>query len=191
MFSPAGKGDEAAIVVEDALRKTGSTQVYITMRILFMLPGAAALQNGAMMRYTARLAVLGVLSITYLSSQARKCCKCMGYSYTTTVHSSTIAEAQMVFCFEGFTGGTCSGNLLGVGPLGSPEECCFLPTRSVDPGLGGGAYVRPGNDTCFSCMTVIGESCVQLKINSCEQQGIVFLPQIHWVKRENLDLQEG
>lgn len=63
----------------------------------------------------------------------------------------------MIFCFGGFTGGTCSGDLLGEGALSSPEACCFLPDRG---GLGGGAFVIFGNETCFSCMTVIGESSI-------------------------------
>lgn len=142
------------------MRSAGQVRPVYTINA-FALYAPCSLQKGAMMQYTARLVVLGVLSITYLSSQARKWINTVRtptrliIKTTYTVH----AEAQqMIFCFRGFTGGTCSGDLLGGGAVNSPQECCFSPDREENPGLGGGAYVISGDETCFSCMTVIGES---------------------------------
>ena len=64
----------------------------------------------------------------------------------------------MYFCFETFVNstGVCSGSLRGVRE--SPEACCLPDPR----GLGAGAYLVSGGDTCFSCMNVIGEADIQL-----------------------------
>lgn len=58
----------------------------------------------------------------------------------------------MYFCFTGFEGGTCAGDLLGV--VDSPPDCCFIPDRG---GLGGGSFVASGEEDCISCMSQIGE----------------------------------
>ena len=65
----------------------------------------------------------------------------------------------MMFCFEDFAAGTCAGPLFGV--VDSPEECCFTPERS---GLGGGSFVESGNETCTSCMTIIGKPNIKFTI---------------------------
>ena len=67
----------------------------------------------------------------------------------TVVHVSSVA-AQMMFCFETFSG-TCEGNLLGV--VNNVADCCLPSPR----GLGGGGFVPAGTEDCTSCMSFIGK----------------------------------
>ena len=51
-----------------------------------------------------------------------------------------------------------------MGAVDSPEECCFIPGRG---GLGGGSFVAGGDEDCFSCMTIIGETNNTFKLMDC------------------------